>query len=77
MRGYTEVGFVHVVLNVFQPLRHQFRQILLPPQNNLRPRLQVQDAEVGLRPTEKQRQVEKGSQLQSETLKLVSTEIVY
>ena len=64
MWGYTEVGFVHVVLNVFQPLRYQFRQILLPPQNNLRPRLQVQDAEVGLPPTEKQRQ------LQSKTFKL-------
>lgn len=37
------------MLNVIQPLRDQSWYILLSPQNNLCPWLQVQDAEIGLR----------------------------
>lgn len=47
-KGYTELGFVHVMLDKFQPLRHQLSQNLLPPQYDLCPRLQIQDTEVGL-----------------------------
>lgn len=54
--GYAELGFVHIMLNQFQPLRHQFSQDLLPPQYNLCPRLQIQDTEVGLRHTQKHTQ---------------------
>ena len=54
VQGHTEVGFVDIMLDVCQRLRHQLSQNLLPPQYNLRPRLQVQDTEVGLRQTQKQ-----------------------
>ena len=40
---------VDIMLNVIQPLRNQSWYHLLSPQKNLRPWLQVQDAEVGLR----------------------------
>lgn len=40
---------VDIMLNVIQPLRDQSWYILLSPQYNLCPWLQVQDAEVGLR----------------------------
>lgn len=40
-KGYTEVGFVHVMLNVCQTLGHQFGNNLLPPHYDLYPRLQV------------------------------------
>ncbi len=42
------------MLDVCQPLRHQLSQILLSPQYDLYPRLQIQDTEVGLRQTQKQ-----------------------
>lgn len=49
MEGYTKVRFVHIMLNMFQHLRHQLSDILLPPENDLCPWLQVQETEVGLR----------------------------
>lgn len=42
------MGFVDVMLNVYQPLRYQFGLNLLPPQYDLCFRLQIQDTEVGL-----------------------------
>lgn len=45
------------MLNVCQPLCHQFGHDLLSPQNNLSPRLKVQDAEVFLRHRLKRRKV--------------------
>lgn len=46
--GYIELGFINVVLNLRQALGDQLGLNLLLSQDDLSPRLQVQDAEVGL-----------------------------
>ena len=46
--GYIELGFINIVLNLRQALGDQLGLNLLLSQDDLSPRLQVQDAEVGL-----------------------------
>lgn len=43
--------FVHIILNVCQPLWNQFRRNPFTPQDDLYPRFQVQNTEVGLQQT--------------------------